>query len=73
MALTAVGFLLGHKDKVTALSVTIYGKYLVSGSRDTTVKMWLLGEKAAVATFTGHTEAVLSVGVTPDGRYVVSG
>ena len=46
---------------------------MVSGSHDTTVKLWDIGSGACLSTFTGHTGAVLAVCYSPDGRYVVSG
>ncbi len=63
----------GHKDMVETVAVTPDGKYVVSGSRDNTVRLWDLATGREVRRFTGHKNWVGSVAVTPDGRHVVSG
>lgn len=59
---------LGHR-RVHCLDM--HGTFLVSGSWDTTLKMWDLQEGVCLRTFTGHTGWVLYVQF--DGRVVVSG
>jgi serine/threonine protein kinase len=60
---------LGH----ASVAVTPDGKYVVSGSKDKTVRLWDLATGQEVRRFTGHESTVRSVAVTPDGKYVVSG
>jgi parallel beta-helix repeat protein len=62
-----------HKDMVETVAVTPDGKYVVSGSRDNTVRLWELATGQEVRRFMGHADWVSSVAVTPDGKYVVSG
>ncbi|MCS7161473.1 MAG: WD40 repeat domain-containing protein, partial [Gemmatales bacterium] len=63
----------GHTGSVYSVAVTPDGKYVVSGSRDNTVRLWDLASGKEVRRFTGHTNWVLSVAVSHDGKYVVSG
>jgi WD40 repeat protein/tetratricopeptide (TPR) repeat protein len=65
--------LTGHEGWVTSVAVTPDGQYVVSGSRDNTVRLWELATGKEVRRFTGHEWGVRSVAVTPDGQYVVSG
>jgi WD40 repeat protein len=63
----------GQHERGVSVAVTPDGQYVVSGSRDKTVRLWELATGKEVRRFTGHEDAVLSVAVTPDGQYVVSG
>src|SRR5437762_167518 len=48
------------------------GRYAVSASEDTALKVWDLSSGQAVRTLEGHTDRVSSVAVTSDGRHAVS-
>ena len=54
-------------------SVTSHGSLIVSGSLDSTVRIWDVQTGAKIAVLQGHKDAVESVAVTPDGRHIVSG
>ena len=45
----------------------------VSGSGDTTVKIWDVVSGNELESFNGHTDYVTSVAFSPDGKRVVSG
>jgi WD40 repeat protein len=64
----------GHTASVNAIAVTPDGKYAISASYDTTLKVWdiTIDESQEPLTLTGHTGWVHAVIVTPDGKYVVS-
>jgi WD40 repeat protein len=49
------------------------GKYLVSGSTDTNVKIWDLRTKSSIRTLKGHTKPVNCVSFSPDGKWIASG
>jgi WD40 repeat protein len=49
------------------------GKYLASGSRDNTVKLWSVESQKEVTTLLGHSDYVNSVAFSPDGKYLASG
>ncbi|CAN0035967.1 unnamed protein product [Lampetra planeri] len=59
----AVTPLVGHSDLVTA--VAFHGSYIVSGSRDTTVKLWHAATCTEEANLGGHTGSVTCVAIAP--------
>lgn len=48
------------------------GKYIVTGSSDQMVKVWLYNEGVPTHVGVGHAGVVTNVKVSPDGRFVVS-
>lgn len=47
-------------------------EYLVSGSRDKTIKLWNVGSGQCIATFNEHDNWVRSVCFHPSGHYIIS-
>ena len=68
----AVTALKGHKDWVHRVAITPDGRRAVSGSADSTVRVWDLETGQCLATLEGHTHIVWGVAVTPDGRRAIS-
>jgi len=71
---------LGHSDDVNSVAFDPSGKYLASGSRDETVRMWDVSTWQEVAAMLrgknfghGHTGRVKSVAFHPSGKYLASG
>lgn len=62
----------GHHAKPFAVACTHDGRRGVTGSPDTTVRVWDLGTGLEVRCFVGHTAAVNAVVVAPEGRRVAS-
>ncbi|WP_437969798.1 NB-ARC domain-containing protein [Sorangium sp. So ce260] len=62
----------GHTADVYDVAVTAEGRFIISASSDTTLKVWDLATGQAIRTLKGHTDGVSSVAVTLDGRFAVS-
>ncbi len=65
----------GHSNLVSSVAVssTSNGVTLVSGSFDTTLKLWNLATGKEIATLEANAGSVHSVATSPDGRTVASG
>ena len=63
----------GHTDAVTSLTFLQDGASLVSGSYDTTVRLWDMQTGGVIRTFHGHTEVVTSVSVSANHITIASG
>ncbi|KAJ7613307.1 WD40-repeat-containing domain protein [Mycena polygramma] len=69
-----VAVLEGHTQHVHSVAYSADGKYIVSGSRDSTIWIWDAesGEQVG-GPLEGHTDWVQSVAFSPDGKHIVSG
>ncbi|XP_030217191.1 notchless protein homolog 1 [Gadus morhua] len=63
----------GHTEAVISTAFSPTGKYLASGSGDTTVRFWDLTTETPHHTSRGHTHWVLSIAWSPDGKKLASG
>ena len=59
--------------EVMSVSFSSDGRYVASGSKDKTVKIWEIQTNKCLSTLQGHTSDVNSVSFSSDGRYVASG
>ncbi len=57
-----------HADWVLGVAFSPDGKYLLTGSRDKTAKVWDLKAKESVLTFPDHQNGVYGVAVKADGK-----
>ncbi|GAK57019.1 serine/threonine protein kinase with WD40 repeats [Candidatus Vecturithrix granuli] len=62
-----------HHKGVTSVAVTPDGRLAISGSQDTTLRLWDIETGKCLRLFDGHWLAVTSVAITPDARFVISG
>lgn len=64
----------GHTDDVTSVAWSPDGNLLVSGSNDTTVRLWKVeAARIGTAELKGHTNRVECVDFSPDGTQFASG
>ena len=63
----------GHSDEVATLAKTSDDKYIVSSSKDKTVRIWNVLENRQKSVFYGHISRVLKVAVTSNNKFIVSG
>uniref|UniRef100_A0A8C7F958 Notchless protein homolog 1 n=1 Tax=Oncorhynchus kisutch TaxID=8019 RepID=A0A8C7F958_ONCKI len=63
----------GHTEAVISAAFSPTGKYLASGSGDTTVRFWDLTTETPQHTSRGHSHWVLTISWSPDGRKLASG
>ena len=62
----------GHTSGVNGCAVSPDGAFIVSASRDKTLKVWDAGSGEARLTLHGHTNGVRGCAVSPDGAFIVS-
>ena len=65
----------GHIGNVTCLAFDPTGRFLASGSFDSTIRFWDVANRATLAVLRGHAQgtAVNSLAFTPDGTRLFSG
>ena len=63
----------GHKAEIYAVGFTPDGARAVTGSYDTTLKLWSVKDGKEIATLTGHNEKVRSLAVSPTDGTIASG
>ena len=63
----------GHSGVVNAVAFAPDGKTMVTGSADTTVRLWDVATGAEIRRFTGITDTVYAVAFAPDGKTVLAG
>lgn len=71
-ALALVRTLTGHTGAVTTISVLPDGKRVLSGSHDSTLRLWDIEAGQTLRIFQEHQASVESVSIAPDGTKAVS-
>jgi WD40 repeat protein len=61
----------GHQNAVWSVSFSPDGKYIATGSEDTTARLWDVTGKL-IREFKGHPEGVSSVSFSPGGKYIAT-
>jgi WD40 repeat protein len=64
---------LGHTLCVNSIAVGSSGKYILSGSQDSTLKLWDITTGREIRSFIGHVSDVYSVAISSDEKYALSG
>jgi WD40 repeat protein len=68
-----IGILEGHSDLIYSMAFSSDSKFLTSGSRDTSIKIWDVESKTCISTLEGHTNTVHAVAFSPVESVLVSG
>ena len=63
----------GHTDNVSLCNFSPCSNFIVSGSYDNTVKIWVVLFGKLLKTIEGQTDSVLSCNFSPCGQFIVSG
>ena len=64
---------LRHVRGITSVAISHDGKYILTGSYDTTARLWDAHTGEILQVLEGHTDVITSVAFSPDGRYVLTG
>ena len=63
----------GHTDKVFCIAVTGDNKYIISGSKDKTIRIWNLLDKKQEAILKGDAGYINRLVTSKDSEYIISG
>lgn len=64
---------IGHENAITSLSMNYDELYFLSGSVDTTIRLWCIRQRTCLQVFSGHFNTVWAVKFSPKGFYFASG
>ena len=64
---------LGHFGDINSVTFSPDGKFVLTGSSDTTTKLWDISTGQEIRTFSGHSRGVNSVAFSQDGKFVLTG
>jgi WD40 repeat protein len=63
----------GHRRAIHAASFSPDGRWMASGAKDDTIKIWEVATGRLLRTLYGHGGPVNALAVSPDGRFLASG
>ncbi len=68
-----LGLFVGHDDWVNAIAFSPGGKFLASGGKDRTVRLWGIWNGQQIWAVKGHADWVKSIAFSPDGSVIATG
>ncbi len=63
----------GHRSAVKSVAYSPDGKFIATGSRDNSVKLWEVATGREIRTFTGHLSTVNTIAFDPTGKLMATG
>jgi WD40 repeat protein len=65
--------LMGHADKVLAVTATPDGKFAITGSYDGCIIYWNTNTGECEKVFNGYKSCICAITITPDGKKIITG
>ena len=62
----------GHSSDVTTVALSHKGDYIISGSKDNTLKIWDFPNGNLLRTIEAHDHSILAVAISMDDNYIYS-
>ncbi|MDH5367182.1 MAG: caspase family protein [Cyclobacteriaceae bacterium] len=63
----------GHRAAILSIAYSPDGKFIATGSRDNSIKLWEVATGREIRTFLGHLSTVNALSFDPTGLYLASG
>jgi len=63
---------LGHSKTITCMDVNVEGTFMVTGSKDNSIKVWNISTGQQVRNYVGHSASITSVAFSNNGLYIIS-
>lgn len=62
-----------HKMAINSVDISVNGKYIVTGAKDKTIKVWETQTGNLLRTLEDHNNSINALAISPDGQYIASG
>lgn len=65
------GLFEGHSDQITSVNFSLNGEYILTGSKDTTIRLWNLKGKQ-LHSYKGHDKEIICAKISPTNAIIAS-